>query len=347
MFRIAILYAGGTIGMRPSAQGLAPDSGFVHRLQTQAAEPLARLAEALGAEFRFEALTPLIDSAEAQPATWLALADAVRAQARQADAVVLLHGTDTLAYTGSALSFHLLGLGIPVVVSGAQRPFGVPDSDAWGNLALALRAARGAQAHEVLVAFATGVYRANRCTKVSAQALQAFDSPNAPALARVTGSGELAWADPDPDIRQVVSAPLPAPTVAADATPRPQLGVLLLHPGLDIGRWRAWLHHDPLDALVLRSYGSGNAPVTSTPLLALLTEAQAGGTLVVNLSACLHGTVDSTYATAGPLVQAGVLPGRDLTLECAVAKLDWLCRRHTDVALRREAFNQIVCGEMG
>lgn len=345
MFRIAIVYAGGTIGMRLSPQGLVPDSGFVDRIQTQAAGPLARLADALGAEFHFEALTPLIDSAEAQPATWLALADAVRVQARQADAVVLLHGTDTLAYTGSALSFHLLGLGIPVVVSGAQRPFGVPDSDAFGNLELALRAARSAQAHEVLVAFATGVYRANRCTKVSAQALQAFDSPNAPILARVDGSGELKWAEPA--VRQVEFAPLQAPTVAADAAPSPQLGVLPLHPGLDIGRWRAWLHHDPLDAVVLRSYGSGNAPVTSTPLLDLLTEARASGTLVVNLSACLHGTVDSTYATAGPLVQAGVLPGRDLTLECAVAKLDWICRRHTETAQRRQAFNQVVCGEMG
>ncbi len=344
MFRISILYAGGTIGMRLSPQGLVPDSGFVDRLQTQAAEPLARLAEELGAEFHLDALTPLIDSAEAQPSTWLALAAAVQAQARRADAVVLLHGTDTLAYTSSALSFHLLGLGIPVVVSGAQRPFGVPDSDAWGNLALALRAARSAQAHEVLVAFATGIYRANRCTKVSAQALQAFDSPNAAALARVVGSGVLAWEEPG--VRQVVFAPLRAAT-ATPAASSPQLGVLQLHPGLDISRWRAWLHHDPLDALVLRSYGSGNAPVTSTPLLDLLTEARAGGTLVVNLSACLHGTVDRTYATAGPLVQAGVLPGRDLTLECAAAKLDWICRRHTDFALRRDEFNQIICGEMG
>lgn len=344
MFRTAILYAGGTIGMCPSAEGLVPDNAFVERLQTQAAGPLARLAEELGAEFRFEALTPLIDSAEAQPATWLALAAAVQAQARHADAVVLLHGTDTLAYTSSALSFHLLGLGIPVVVSGSQRPFGVPGSDAWGNLALALRAARGAQAHEVLVAFATGVYRANRCTKVSAQAMQAFDSPNAAVLAHVACSGELAWADPG--VRQVVLAPLQAAT-APSGVRSPQLGVLQLHPGLDISRWRAWLHHDPLDALVLRTYGSGNAPVASTPLLELLTEARASGTLVVNLSACLHGTVDSTYATAGPLVQAGVLPGRDLTLECAVAKLDWICRRHTDVALRHEAFNQITCGEMG
>jgi L-asparaginase/Glu-tRNA(Gln) amidotransferase subunit D len=335
MFRIAILYAGGTIGMRLSTQGLVPDSGFVGRLQAQAAEPLARLAETLGAEFRFEALSPLIDSAEAQPATWLALAAAVRAQARQADAVVLLHGTDTLSYTASALSFHLLGLGLPVVVSGAQRPFGVPESDAWGNLALALRAARGAQAHEVLVAFAAGVYRANRCTKVSAQALQAFDSPNAPSLARMDGSGELQWAEPA--AREVTFAPLQEPTAAADVAPSPQLGVLPLHPGLDISRWRAWLHH----------YGSGNAPVTSTSLLDLLIEARACGTLVVNLSACLHGTVDSTYATAGPLVQAGVLPGRNLTLECAVAKLDWVCRRHTDVALRRDEFNQITCGEMG
>lgn len=343
MFRIVILYAGGTIGMSHSSQGLVPDSGFVDRLQTQAAEPLARLAEDLRAEFRFEALMPLIDSAEAQPATWLAQAAEVQAQARRADAVVLLHGTDTLAYTSSALSFHLLGLGIPVVVTGSQRPFGAPGSDAWGNLALALRAARGAQAHEVLVAFATGVYRANRCTKVSAQALQAFDSPNAAALAQVASSGELEWAAPG--VRQVLFAPLQAPT-AASAAGSPQLGVLQLHPGLDISRWRAWLRCAPLDALVLRSYGSGNAPVTSSPLLDWLTEARASGTLVVNLSSCLNGTVDSTYATAAPLVQAGVLSGRDLTLECAVTKLDWICRRHTDIALRCEAFDQIICGEM-
>lgn len=328
--------------MRDSPLGLVPDINFVHRLQSEASGELAKLADELGAVFAFEAIAPLLDSAEAQPVTWQALATAVQARAEHADAVLLLHGTDTLAYTSSALSLRLLGLGKAVVVSGAQKPFGEPDGDAWANLALALRTARNAHAHEVLVAFGGGVYRANRCTKQSAQANNAFHSPNWPVLAMTDLTGLLKWADPD--TREVVFNP-PRAATASPTSRSIQLGVLHLHPGIDIARWRSWLRAAPLDALVLRSYGSGNAPLTSTALLELLHETTASGALVVNISACLSGYVDATYATATPLTQAGVLSGRDMTLECALVKLDWVCQRHNDLALRRDEFNQIVCGE--
>lgn len=342
MFRIAILYAGGTIGMRHSAQGFVPDTDFIDRLQHEAGDRLAKLALELVAEFQFEALEPLLDSAEAQPATWQSLANAVQSRIAHVDAVLLLHGTDTLAYTASALSFRLMNLGRAVVISGAQKPFGTPGSDAWSNLALALRTARTAYAHEVLVAFGGEVYRANRCTKWAAQADKAFHSPNTPALAKADAAGRLQWLEST--ARAVRLSPLSAPT-AALVVGHPQLGVMHLHPGINISRWRSWMRAEPLDGLVLRGYGSGNAPVSSTALLDLLHEAREGGTLVVSISTCLSGHVDATYATATPLTQAGVQSGGDMTLECALTKLDWVCQRHTDLAYRTQEFNQVLCGE--
>jgi L-asparaginase/Glu-tRNA(Gln) amidotransferase subunit D len=353
MKRIHLIYAGGTIGMRATPAGLAPAADLFERLHGDAGAPLARLERELGCRFGFERIEPLIDSAEVDPGTWRALARAVRARGGEADAFVLLHGTDTLAYSGAALSFRCAGLGRPLVLTGSMRPLGHAGSDALHNVALAVRAALQAPAPEVMIAFGRHVLRANRATKVSAEAFDAFRSPNHPPLARVLDDGTLAWSTAGAGAAAVASTSFPDGIAdetekadAADTAPWPSIAVLHLHPGIDIARWRAVLEADPPSALVLRSYGSGNAPVASTPLVALLADLSALGTLVVNLSACGHGAVRAAaYAAGRPLDDAGVLPGGDLTLECAVAKLDWVCSRHAKPVDRRRAFAQVAHGE--
>jgi L-asparaginase/Glu-tRNA(Gln) amidotransferase subunit D len=351
MKRLHLLYAGGTIGMVPSAQGLAPGTDLLERLQALPGAPLQTLARALDVQVACQSLVPPIDSAEADPGVWRSLAGEVLAQADEADAFVLLHGTDTLAYSGAALSFRLQGLGKPVVLSGSQRPLGSADSDAWPNVQLALQAAAGAPQAEVMIAFGGRVLRANRATKVAAQALAAFVSPNWPALALGDEAGTLRWhpaALHMPGSMQAHAPQLVASAAGSAKRAWPALAVLHLHPGAPIEHWRAVVAAAPLDGLVLRSYGSGNAPVASTPIVRLLEEARARGCLVVNLSACLHGQVDvGAYVCSGPLADAGALSGQDMTLECTLAKLDWVCSRFEGESARRAAFQHVWQGEAG
>ena len=136
--RVMVLYTGGTIGMQASANGLAPASGFEARMAGQ----LAELPELVVPQWRFREMSPLIDSANMTPAYWLRLREAVieAVDVQGCDAVLVLHGTDTLAYSAAALGFQLLGLDAPVVFTGSMLPAGVPDSDAWENVNGALLA---------------------------------------------------------------------------------------------------------------------------------------------------------------------------------------------------------------
>jgi L-asparaginase len=333
--------------MQASAQGLRPGTGLGERLAAVGARALAVLHDEAVA-WDLEAIEPPIDSAEASPFTWALLASRVRAAAAAADAVLVLHGTDTLAFSAAALSFHLLGLGKPVVLTGSQRPLEAPGSDALDNVLLALRAAAAGRLHEVAVVFGGQVLRGNRCSKRSAQDVRAFESPNCPALATLRSDGLMAW-------NSAALARLPVETAATEAMSggptasgkAPSIGVLRVHPGLDVARWRAWAATGPLDALVLQTYGSGNAPLTSTPLLAWLAELRAAGTLLVATTQCPHGSVElRTYASGAPLHEAGVVGLADMTLECAVAKLDWLLRQ--GLAPERSAAWMVrdLCGEV-
>jgi L-asparaginase len=343
MPRVQVLYAGGTIGMADSPAGRKPADGLLPRLRAAGGERLEALAAA-GISWELETLDPLIDSAEASPQTWRELAQAVRAAAARADGIVVLHGTDTLAASGAALSFALRGLARPVVLTGAQHPLGDPGGDAVGNVLLAIRAAADVQLREVAIAFGGRLLRANRGMKWSTEAHDGFVSPNWPLLGEADAAGRLrlrpdALLDPD-GTGAVALETVPMPAA------RPSIGVLRMHPGLEVDRFAAWLAVRPLGGLVLHTYGSGNAPVASTPLVRVVERCIADGTLVVNVTQCPHGRVHpGGYATATPLAAAGVVGAADMTLDCALAKLDWLCAHIADAATRARHFSTALCGE--
>lgn len=326
--KVLVLHTGGTIGMREGPRGFAPVRGAL-------AEELARrpplcdpsLSDpARGAfvtapfedgariQYVLDEYDPLLDSANLDLSHWARFAHHVGREYEQYDGFVLLHGTDTMAYTASALSFALEGLGKPVVLTGAQIPLARVRSDGLSNLLAALWIAGRSRLPEVMLAFHHRVLRGNRATKRDASGLDAFDSPNFPVL------GEIGI-----ELRVHHERALSAPSVpfqVRDAL-SPNVAALRLYPGITRDILANFLR-PPLEGLVLETYGSGNAPDARADLLEAIADATRRGVIVLNVTQCLKGTVSAAYQAGRALADIGVLPGADLTPEAALTKLCWL-----------------------
>jgi L-asparaginase len=327
--RVAILHTGGTIGMRRTADGYAPETGYLAGLLD--AMPELRRA----ADYALIEHEPLLDSANFRPRDWLRIAREIVARAGEYDGFVVLHGTDTMAYTASALAFMLRGLGRPVVLTGSQIPLCELRTDARENLLTALLlAAADEPIPEVGLYFGSRLLRGCRAVKVSAKGFDAFDSPNFPPLA-VTGIDvDVAW-----ELVRRDGGPVALPD-RLDAA----VGALRLFPGLSAELVRNALR-EPLQGLVLEAYGAGNAPADDPELLDAIAEASARGVVIVGITQCLRGSVDlGAYATGSSLARAGVVAGADLTLEAAVAKLVYLLSAEPGGA--RELIARNLCGEL-
>ncbi len=330
--RIGLLYAGGTLGMVRSPAGYVPDRGLQQALARRLPEPGT---DGLPHWTLIET-ERLIDSAEAQPGDWQALAATVAKHYDAFDGFIVIHGTDTMAYTASALSFALRGLRKPVIFTGSQIPLCEPRSDALNQLTGALQLAATHPLPEVMLFFAGRLMRGNRSTKVASDDLDAFDTPHFPPLARVgiqveTGPG-LALPMPGAEAFEI------APAAHAE------VAVLRLWPGLGVERLRRFLA-PPLHGLVLQTYGAGNGPVSMPGFLDLLTQVSAQGTVIVNVSQCLRGRISAAYATGTAWAQAGVVGGLDLTLEAAVTKLHHLLASGLDPEQIRQQIPRPWCGE--
>ncbi|WP_073526265.1 asparaginase [Pseudomonas fluorescens] len=296
---VMVLYTGGTIGMQASANGLAPASGFEARMREQ-------LADQPVPAWRFREMSPLIDSANMTPEYWQRLRTAVvEAVDEGCDAVLVLHGTDTLAYSAAAMSFQLLGLPAPVLFTGSMLPAGVPDSDAWENVSGALAALGAGLPAGVQLYFHGQLLAPTRCAKV-----RSFGRHPFAALQRQGGMARAESLPAALDCRQ--------PKGIAD------IGVLPLVPGL-----RAALVDNLIDsgvqALILECYGSGTGPSDNPEFLASLKRAQAQGVVVVAITQCHEGGVElDVYEAGSRLREAGVLSGAGMTREAAFGKLNAL-----------------------
>ncbi len=254
---------------------------------------------------------PLLDSSNMRPHDWQRIADVIVARSGEVDGVVVLHGTDTMAYTASALSFMLEGLDRPVVLTGSQIPLAEVRSDARENLITSLLLATTPFLAEVVVYLGGAVLRGNRSTKISAGGFDAFASPNLPPLADV--GVDVAWR------RELLRVPEPGP-VRSLRLQDVSVVALRLFPGIT-GRILRQVLGDPVRGMVLETYGSGNAP-TDRDVLAALTEATERGVTIVNVTQCLRGEVRmDAYAAGKTLEEAGVVSGGDMTAEAALTKL--------------------------
>ena len=305
--KIYIAYTGGTIGMQRSQHGYIPQPGFM-------ADCLAGMPEFHRAEmpsYHIHEYAPLIDSSDMTPADWQRIAEDIRDHYDDYDGFVVLHGTDTMSFTASALSFMLEGLGKPVIITGSQIPLAELRSDGQQNLLNALFLAANYPIHEVSLFFNNQLFRGNRSTKVHADGFHAFDSPNFPPLLEAGIQIQL--------LAGRLGSAGGSTLRLHGVTPQP-IGVVTLYPGISF-EVIANLLQQPVKALILLTYGVGNAPQDER-LLSQLRAASQRGVILLNLSQCLRGRVNmGGYATGNALAAAGVISGFDMTTEAALTKL--------------------------
>ena len=310
---ILIIYTGGTIGMKTDEKtgALVPFnfSGIYEEF------PILRR---LNVDIDVHTMPKLIDSSNVQPSDWCAIAEVIRDNYEQYDGFVILHGTDTMSYTASALSFMLENLAKPVVFTGSQIPIGLLRTDGRENLITAIEVAGARDGDkpmvpEVSLLFHSCLYRGNRTRKASAEELDAFRSPNFPPLADVGVKIAYNRANIAP-AKEI--EPLRIATMMSEG-----VAIIKLFPGIGEYTLRAILSVEGLRGVVLETYGAGNAP-TAEWFQRLMRETVERGVLVLNVTQCDNGSVEmQLYETGLRLQKAGVLSAYDMTTEAAITKL--------------------------
>ena len=311
---ILIIYTGGTIGMMKTPGGYAPQKEYFHVLLD--AIPELKAAEMPGWEV--VDMDPLLDSSNISVREWNAIGSVIAAQYDRFDGFVVLHGTDTMAYTVSALSFMLRKNNKPVILTGSQIPLCEIRSDARDNLITALMLAADDRVHEVCLYFGGKLLRGNRSVKYSADDLIAFESPNYPPLAEA-----------GIEIRFNRSLLLPPCESGFSLQPLKEIpiGVIKIFPGIQFELFDS-IMTEKLKGIVIETFGAGNIPGSAGALLPIIRKASENGTIIIVCSQCPHGRVAlGAYETSAALKKAGAVSGYDITTEAAVAKLYYLFSR--------------------
>ena len=307
--RVLIIYTGGTIGMKRTADGYKPVTGFLRG----ALLDIDDMKREGFPDWELYEMSPLLDSSNMSVNEWNGIAKVIFDNYDRFSGFVVLHGTDTMAYTASALSFILGGLDKPVILTGSQIPLSEIRSDGRDNLITSVLIANEGVAREVCLYFSGRLLRGNRSMKMSADGLVAFDSPNYPHLAEVGIA-----------VRYNHGA-LMKRKVGTGITYRPfssvPIGVLKIFPGIQFGLFEEILT-ERLSGIVLETFGAGNIPMGGGELLPIIKKAFDAGSVITVCSQCPSGTVAlGAYETSLRLKSAGAVSGKDMTTESAVAKL--------------------------
>ncbi len=335
---VLLILTGGTISMisDPKSGALRPaDVNFMLKM-------LPELHE-LGIEIKVEPLLPMVDSSDIGPNTWEKIAFIIQKNYDSCDGFVVLHGTDTMSYSASALSFMLEGLTKPVIFTGSQLPIGVMRTDAKENLITAVEIAAAhfnsdAMVPEVCLFFEDKLFRGNRTTKLNSENFNAFSSPNYPVLAE---AGVHIRYFPNFIRKPTENAKLKVRT----KTDR-NVAILKIFPGITGHTVQGILNIPGLKAVVLETFGTGNAP-TFDWLFQALKDATERGIIIVNKSQCIVGTVEmGLYQASLNLLNAGVISGRDSTTEALVAKLMYLLGENEDTETVKKLMETDLCGEI-
>ena len=339
MSRVLLIYTGGTIGMGCNAKTGALEPLRFDQLSKQMPE-----LEQISADIDVHQFAPPIDSSDMTPRLWSHLVRIIADNYEQYDGFVILHGTDTMAYTASALSFMLENLTKPVILTGSQLPIGQLRTDGKENLITSIEIASAKYddgrpvVPEVCIYFSGKLLRGNRSTKINADGFNAFDSFNYPHLA---DAGVTIVYHEEFILKPDYDKPM-TPHFALD----PNVVVFTLFPGIQDNIVRHVLDAPELRAIVMRSYGSGNAPQRPW-LMRMLSDASNRGVNIINISQCAEGTVEmARYDTGYQLKNAGVISGYDSTVESAVTKLMHLQGHYSDSNIIRMKMNQNLRGEI-
>lgn len=315
--RVLLIYTGGTIGMVEN-----PETGFLESFNFE--HLTSHIPELQRFQFQVDHIVfdPTIDSSDIRPEHWQRMVHTIEDNYDDYDGFVILHGTDTMAYTASALSFMIENPTKPIVLTGSQLPIGKLRTDAKENLITALEIAADKDivgnpiVPEVTIFFQNYLLRGNRASKVNADNFNAFRSFNYPFLAK---SGVQIWYD-----RKMILQPNYEKKTRFHYHLESRIVVLKLFPGIDKTTVEAILNIEGIKAVVIETYGSGNAPL-STWFLDAIRDAVKQGVAIVNVTQCCIGCVDmQRYETGIELLKAGAISGYDSTTEAAIAKLMFL-----------------------
>ncbi|KAJ3319573.1 hypothetical protein HDV06_006221 [Boothiomyces sp. JEL0866] len=370
--RVLIIYTGGTIGMKNSAGGYKPEEGYITQklaqnprfhdleddklnlfnsvnvsvnpneqehthtinginVQKMELQALITPYSLFNKRTRYSVLEykPLLDSSNMTMSDWIKIATDIEMNYELYDAFVVLHGTDTMAYTASALSFLLENLGKTVILTGSQVPISEVRTDAIDNLLGALTIAGHYIIPEVGLFFDNKLFRGNRSSKVNAIEFNAFESPNLRPLVHVDVSWENIW------------QPKRIARFRVQKTLNSSVASLRLFPGITEATVKAFFS-PAIKGVVLETYGSGNAPTNRKDILAILKDACDRGVVI-----CKKATVTSLYETGMALLNIGVVPGSDMTPECALTKLSYLLGKYEDDPARvRSLIRKNLRGEL-
>ncbi len=332
MAKILIINTGGTISMVSSGRGYVPNGElFRERLLS-----MDLLKQAPMPQWVLTQTEPLLDSSNMTVSDWNRIGQLIADNYEAFDGFVILHGTDTMAYTASALSFMLEGLDKPVILTGSQIPLSQLRSDGRDNLIDSLLIAAEGRVREVCIFFGGKLLRGNRSTKYSADELIAFVSPNYPPLAEagisVSYNKTLLRGRPEKSFRLQLLDEIP-------------IGVIKVFPGIQFSLFEQILT-EKLKGIVIETFGAGNIPQGGSELLPLVRKALVNGTVITVCSQCPQGTVTlGAYETSSALKDAGAVSGKDLTTEAAVAKLYYLFSKGYSADDVKRLMETDLCGE--
>lgn len=329
---ILIIYTGGTIGMKNTSDGYAPVAGFLR----DSIQMMPEFYHDDMPNFTLLEYQDLIDSANVAIRHWMKIAADIKSEFHNYDGFVVLHGTDTMTYTASALSFIFDNLSKPVIITGSQIPLSELRSDGRINLLNSLYIAAHYPMAEVSVFFNNQLLRGNRTSKIHADGFNAFSSPNYPTLLEA-GIEIKAHAGKQ-------QLPVNRPLLINEISSQP-ISVVYLFPGVSEQVIKTQLN-SPCKAGVLLTYGVGNAPQTDS-LLAIFKAATARGVVLVNCSQCLSGSVNMDgYATGHALAGTGVISGFDMTTEAVISKLHYLLSQNLEKNIIEELLQTNLRGEL-
>lgn len=337
---LLLIYTGGTIGMKQDMKDLTLKPFDFSQILDEVPE-IRKFAFKIDT-YSFE---PPIDSSDVEPSLWQDLARLIKEKYEDYDGFIILHGTDTMSYSASALSFMLDGLTKPVIFTGSQLPIGVPRTDGKENLisAVEIASAKDDEGHpavpEVCVCFDSLLMRGNRSTKVNSEVFRAFQSPNFPPLAEaginIRYNNEYIRKPNDWYQSLTINTELDT-----------RVSILKIHPGITPEVVRNILCGEDTRAIIMETYGSGNAP-TRDWFLDIVKESSAMNKIIVNVTQCLAGTVNmNIYANGKALERAGVIDGYDSTTESALAKLFYLMGKSRDNEWVKAMMSRNLKGEI-